>query len=216
MTPIKPISVLIADDHALVRHGLQGILAHAPDVHVVGEAKDGVEAVELALGQKPDVMLMDLQMPRMNGLDATQKILHKNSNIKIIILSSLETPAHLQQAMQAGAKGYLIKNTLPQEMIKAIHTVAKGGYHFHNQAIPLCSPPASIMGVEQIAKLSLKEKEVFHLILKGYEIPAMAKMLNREVRTLRMHRENIRKKLGVENDAQLILWAAQAGYTHTP
>ena len=216
MTPINPISVFIADDHALVRHGLQGILAHTPDVRVVGEAKDGVEAVDMALRQKPNVMLMDLQMPRMNGLDATQKILHKNSNIKIIILTSLEKPEHIQQAMQAGAHGYLMKNTLPQEMIKAIHTVAQGGYHFQNQVIPLCSRPASIMGAEQIAKLSPKEKEVFHLIVEGYKIPAMAKMLNRDARTLRMHRENIRKKLAVENDAQLILWAAQAGYAHKP
>ena len=216
MIPTNPISVFIADDHALIRHGLQGILAHTPDVHVVGEAKDGVEAVDMALRQKPNVMLMDLQMPRMNGLDATQKILHKNSNIKIIILTSLEKPEHIQQAMQAGAHGYLMKNTLPQEMIKAIHTVAQGGYHFQNQVIPLCSPPTSIIGAEQIAKLSPKEKEVFHLIVEGYKIPAMAKMLNRDARTLRMHRENIRKKLGVENDAQLILWAAQAGYAHKP
>ncbi len=216
MTPTSPISVFIADDHALVRHGLQGILAHTPNIRIVGEAKDGVEAVDLALRQKPDVMLMDLQMPRMNGLDATRKILQKNSNIKIIILTSLEKPEHIKQAMQAGAKGYLIKNTLPPEMIKAIHAVAQGGYHFQNQVIPLCSPPASIMEAEQIAKLSPKEKEVFHLIVKGYKIPAMAKMLNRDARTLRMHRENIRKKLGVENDAQLILWAAQAGYAHKP
>jgi DNA-binding NarL/FixJ family response regulator len=214
MTPINPIAVFIADDHALIRQGLQGILAHAPDVRVVGEAKDGVEAVDRALDQKPDVMLMDLQMPRMNGLEATQKILSQNNNIKIIILTSMEKPEHIQQAMQAGAKGYLIKNTLPQEVIKVIHTVAQGGYHFHNQAIPLCSPPASIMGAEQIARLSPKEKAVFQLIVEGHKIPAIAKMLNRDARTLRMHRENIRKKLGVENDAQLILWAAQAGYAH--
>ena len=121
----NPVSVLIADDHALVRQGLQGILAHTPNVQFVGEAEDGLEAVRLALGQKPDVVLMDLQMPHMNGLDATQKIVDKNSHIKIIILSSLEKPEHIKQAMQAGASGYLMKSVLPQEMIQAIHTVAQ-------------------------------------------------------------------------------------------
>ena len=156
MNQLNTISVCIVDDHPLVRCGLQGILGHTPNIHLIGQAQDGLEAVDLALAQKPDVMLMDLEMPRMNGLDASQKILHNNTNIKIIILSSLEKPEYIQQAMQAGAKGYLVKDTLPQEMIKAIHTVAQGGYHFQNQAIPLSSPPASVMDAEQIATLSPK------------------------------------------------------------
>ncbi len=213
MSHTSPISVFIADDHALVRQGLQGILAHTPTIHIVGEAEDGLEAVNLALGQRPDVVLMDLQMPRMNGLDATQKILHRNSKIKVIILTSLEKSEYIQQAMQAGAKGYLVKNALPQEMIKAIHTVAQGGYYFQQQVIPLCIPADSIESATKIAQLSPKEKEVFHLIMAGYKMPTIAKMLNRAVRTIRMHRENIRKKLGVENDSQLILWARQAGHT---
>ncbi len=206
----NPVSVLIADDHALVRQGLQGILAHTPNVQFVGEAEDGLEAVRLALGQKPDVVLMDLQMPHMNGLDATQKIVDKNSHIKIIILSSLEKPEHIKQAMQAGASGYLMKSVLPQEMIQAIHTVAQGGYHFQNPTRAVCSPLASVDTEQGSAKLSPKEKQVLKLIVEGHTIPTIATLLHRDPRTIRMHRENIRKKLGVRNDTQLILWASKS------
>lgn len=205
----SPVSVFIADDHALVRQGLQGMLAHTPTVQFVGEAQDGLEAVRLALRQKPDVVLMDLQMPHMNGLDATQKIVDKNSHIKIIILTSLEKPEHIKQAMQAGASGYLIKSVLPQEMIQAIHTVAQGGYHFQRPTTPVCSPLASVEKEQGIRKLSPKEKQVLRLIVEGHTIPTIATLLHRDPRTIRMHRENIRKKLGVKNDTQLILWASK-------
>lgn len=211
----KPISVFIADDHALVRQGLQGMLAHTPGISLAGQAKDGVEAVHLVHTEKPDIILMDLQMPRMNGLDATQKILHKNRKTKVIILTVLEKPEYLKQAKKAGAHGYLMKSALPQEMISAIHTVAQGGYHFQQKVMPLCSPLV-LSGTEQIAKLSLKEKEVFNLILEGHKISAIAKMLYRQERTIRTHRESIHKKLEVDNDSQLILWATQAGYVHKP
>ena len=118
------ISVLIVDDDALVRQGLQGVLGRVPDIRVVGQAKDGLEAVEQALDQKPDVILMDLEMPRMNGLDAAQAIRHKNSTIKIIMLSSLEKREYIQQATKAGVSDYLMKGATPQEIIAAIHTVA--------------------------------------------------------------------------------------------
>ncbi|MBP6103561.1 MAG: response regulator transcription factor [Gammaproteobacteria bacterium] len=206
----SPVSVFIADDHALVRQGLQGILAHTPTVQFVGEAQDGLEAVRLALRQKPDVVLMDLQMPHMNGLDATQKIVDKNSHIKIIILTSLEKPEHIKQAMQAGAHGYLVKNVLPQEMIQAIHTVAQGGYHFQHLSTAVCSPLESVEKEPGITKLSPKEKQVLKLIVEGHTIPTIARMLHRNPRTIRMHRENIRKKLDVKNNTQLILRATKS------
>lgn len=123
MNQHTPISVLIADDDALVRYGLQGILGSTPDIRVVGQAKDGLEAVQKAFDQEPDVILMDLEMPHMNGLAATQAIRHKNSTIKIIMLSSLEKSERMQQAIEAGASDYLMKGATPQEIIEAIHSV---------------------------------------------------------------------------------------------
>lgn len=212
MLDSRTISVFIADDHALIRQGLEGILAHTPGMRLAGHAKDGLEAVQLALSKKPDVILMDLQMPRMNGLDASQKILRKNKKMKIIILTASEKPDYLRQARKIGAQGYLIKSTMPKEMIAAIRTVAQGGHHFQQKPIPLCSPLA-ITETEGLGKLSPKEKEVLNLLLKGIEVPAIARMLHREERTIRTHRESIRQKLGVDNDSQLILWATKAGYT---
>ncbi len=124
MNRLNPISVLIADDDAFIRQGLQMILGRMPNIHVVGQAKDGLEAVKQALDQKPDVILMDLEMPHMNGLDAAQKIHHKNSSIKIIMFSSLEKSEYIQKARQVGVSDYLMKGATPQEIIEAIHTVA--------------------------------------------------------------------------------------------
>ncbi len=130
------ISVCIVDDKALIRLGLQGILERNADIQVIGQAQDGLEAVELSLDKKPDIVLMDLEMPGMNGLDAAQAILDKNKQIKIIMLSSVQKPECIQEAQQIGISGYLIKSTPPQEIIEAIHTVSQGGCHFQHKDIP--------------------------------------------------------------------------------
>ncbi len=130
MNQTNRISVCIVDDHALIRFGLQGIIEQNADIQVIGQAQNGLEAIKLSLDKKPDVMLMDLEMPGMNGLDASEAILNKNQQIKIIMLTSVENPECIQQARQIGISGYLSKNTPSQEIIKAIHTVTQGECYF--------------------------------------------------------------------------------------
>ncbi len=139
MNQYNPISVLIVDDDAFVRQELQGILGGIPDIRVVGQAKDGLEAVRKALDQKPDVILMDLEMPHMNGLDAAQAIHHENSTIKIIMLSSREKSKYIQKALQAGVSNYLMKGSTPQEIIEAIHTAAPERASLSTEHAPIFS-----------------------------------------------------------------------------
>lgn len=134
------ISVCIVDDQALIRRGLQGILEHTANIQVIGQAQDGLEAIKLSLDQKPNVMLMDLEMPGMNGLDAAKIIFDKNQTIKIIMLTSVENPAFIQQAKKIGIRGYLLKSTPPQEIIEAIHKVNQGEYYFQTKG-PLTQDP---------------------------------------------------------------------------
>ena len=199
------ITVLIVDDHDVVRQGLGRMLAHAHNIEVVAQAADGQEAVDLSDNLKPDVILMDLQMPRMDGLEATKKILAQNKETRVIILTVLEKIDYLQQAVAAGASGYLIKSTSSQELVRVIELVSTGGSHF-NQSFSLVLTPQM---ARTFPSLSNKEMQVLDLLLQGYKSSEIATKLSRGSRTIRIHQQNIRKKCGVQNDTQLILLASR-------
>lgn len=208
MIQTSKITVLIVDDHTVVRQGLGGMLAQASHIEVLAQAADGQEAIYLSHTLKPDVVLMDLQMPRMDGLQATKKILAQNKDTRVIILTVLEKVDYLQQAVAAGASGYLIKNTSAAELVRVIESVATGGSHFNQSLSLVLTPPqASLRDPVLFGSLSNKEVQVLHLMLQGHKSSEIAQKLARSPRTVRIHQQNIRKKCGVQNDTQLVLLA---------
>jgi DNA-binding NarL/FixJ family response regulator len=212
------IRLVIADDHTLFREGLRAILGAQPDIEIVGEASNGAQAVALAGAQLPDVILMDVQMPEVNGIAATEKILDANPHIGIIVLTMLEDDDSVFAAMRAGARGYVLKGADKAEMLRAIHAVAEGEAlfgpavakrlmsYFHqvremkNPAIPRAFP-----------ELTERELEVLDLIARGYNNGEIANKLVLSPKTVSNHISNIFNKLQVADRAQAIVRAREAG-----
>jgi DNA-binding NarL/FixJ family response regulator len=211
-----PIRVLIADDHTLFREGLLAILAGAADIDVVGEAAGGREAVEKSAALEPQVILMDIQMPDMNGIEATKKILSGQPETGIIILTMLEDDDSLFGAMQAGARGYVLKGADKAEMLRSIRAVA-GGEALFGPAI--AARLANFFQGARTAKggqrpfpdLTEREYELLDLIARGRSNPQIAAALHITVKTVSNHISNIFNKLQVSTRAQAIVHARQAG-----
>lgn len=206
------INVVIADDHEIIREFISLFIKEFPQLKIVGLAKDGREAVRVVTQLKPHVVLMDIQMPHLDGFSATKKILSKNKTIKIIMFTALEKKDYFQEALSIGAKGYLTKDTPPKEIMRAIQVVSSGGNYFNYKHVQTITPNLSDLNKKLFSQLSNKEGEIFNLILQGNDTHDIAELLHRDERTIRMHREHIRKKLDVENDIQLILLAVKAGF----
>jgi len=216
---MKAIRVLIADDHALFREGVLAILKSVPDVEIVGEAGTGQEALTLAFKLKPDIILMDIQMPDLNGVEVTQRILKVQPDVGIIIVTMLEDDDSLFSAMRAGARGYVLKGADKAEMLKSIRSVAEGEAFFGpGIATRLLNffhekPPHSMResSITPFPELTEREREILDFIARGDTNAEIAERLTISLKTVRNHVSSIFNKLQVTNRAQAAIRARDAG-----
>ena len=211
----ESVRVLIADDHQLVRQGLAALLAVKPGVEVVGQAESGVEAVKLAHSLKPDIILMDLLMPGKNGIEATREIKQENPDARILIITSFAEDENVFQAIKAGALGYLLKDSSPQELMQAIDDVCHGKMSLHpNIALKLIEelnrPTKKQTTVDP---LTAREVQVLKLVAKGHSNQEIADKLVVSERTVGAHVSNILSKLHLANRTQAALYALREGFT---
>lgn len=211
---LKPIRVLLADDHELVRDGIRARLEKTTSLQVVGEATNGREALEKVEILKPDVVLMDVSMPIMNGLDSAREIQRKYPGTGILVLSIYDNPEYVRGVMQAGARGYILKDISASEMITAITSVANGGYYFSSAVGPTLTGSKAPGPKEDPYGLTDREREVLLGIAKGQPNKEIAKSLGISVRTVESHRLNLREKVGSKNAAQLYKIAQDLGLLH--
>jgi two-component system, NarL family, response regulator NreC len=210
------VRVLIADDHPLVRSGLRGLLERDGEFQVVAEAADGYEAIDLAVLHKPDVILLDVGMPRLSGPDAAQSISQKLPAARIVMLSMHSDEAYVLRALKAGARGYLLKASPEADVLTAIRAVAAGNAYFSPSITrPLVEEyvlEVRRRGVEDSYDLlSTREKEVLQLLASGKNNRDIADLLFISVATVETHRNNIFQKLHLHNRAELILYAVRKG-----
>ncbi len=208
MENFKSIRVLVADDHFVVRIGLSALIATQKDMSVVGEAGDGLEAVQLYRSLKPDIVILDLRMPAMNGISATSAIIKDDPDAKIMVLSTYDGDVDIHNALRAGALGYLLKGAPSEELVQAIRTVNSGRRYI----------PASVATrlAEYIYGLDLtsRELEVLTLIVKGRSNKDIAITLSISEATVKTHINNIFSKLGVNDRTQAATMALQRGIVH--
>lgn len=216
--PTKPIGVLVADDHPVFRRGMRAILGAEPDTELVGEATDGEEAVARALELRPDVILMDLNMPNVNGIEATRRILEANPETAILMLTMFEDDKSILAAMRAGAHGYVLKGADGAETLRAIHAAANGEAIFSPTitrrlteyfATPGRDSKAS--SVQAFPNLTEREHAILSLMAEGYTNNAIASQLYLSPKTVRNYVSSIFTKLEVSDRSQAIVHAREAG-----
>ena len=210
-----PVCVLIADDHPLFRDGLRALLASAPGVELVGEATTGEEAVSLAADLQPDVVVMDVQMPGMGGIEATRRIVRDGPHIRILVVTMFEDDGTVFQAMRAGARGYVLKGANYAEMLRAIRAVGTGEAIFSPKiAVRLMDFFSSIRPTtlpQAFPQLSDREREILDLIAQGHKNSDIAHRLFLSPKTVRNHVSNILHKLQVTDRTEAIIRAREAG-----
>ncbi|MCF6178251.1 MAG: response regulator transcription factor [Geopsychrobacter sp.] len=214
---MNKIKVALADDHALMREGLTLLLQGQADMEVIGEASNGVEALETARRCRPDVMLLDIGMPRMNGLETLALIRKSVPGTRLVILSRYEKEAYVHQALKAGALGYVVKGAPSTEMLGAVRAAADGKFYLSSQV------QASVIESyvedrrsharhgEHLESLSDREKQVFHLIVQGNNSHQVAEVLCISSKTVDKHRANIGRKIGTDNPVQMVQYALRTG-----
>ena len=207
----KTITVLLVDDHSLVRRGFRRMLEDEPDITVVGEAGDGDEAVKLTRELKPKVVVMDCALPTMNGLDATRQILQQQPETAVLMLSMHSESTWVRQAIEAGAKGYVLKNAMNLELGSAVRRVAAGETIFD----PQVEQPEVLKG-ERSNGLTPRELEVLRMIVDGKSNKEIATVLDLSANTIAVHRANIMNALGIHKTAELVVYAIRAGLVTVP
>jgi NarL family two-component system response regulator LiaR len=210
------IRVLIVDDHTVVRKGLQSLLSSEKyDIQVVGDSGDGNQAVQMALELQPDVILMDLQMPHKSGLEAIQEIRHHGLAARILVLTSFGDDERVAAALRAGALGYLLKDSSPDELVSAIHAVALGHLSIPQELSSAIlggqRPMVPSQGKNPLADLTAREVEVLRCLASGASNNEIASQLSVSLTTIRTHVSSILRKLNLENRTQAALFARQQG-----
>ncbi len=213
---VDMVKVLVADDHTIIRSGLRHLLEREPDFQVIGEAADGREALDLALKMRPDVVLLDIAMPKLNGIDAGREIAAHLPKASVIILSMHSDEGYVLKALKAGARGYLLKDSAESDIINAVRAVGSGKAYF--------SPEISRMMVDDYVRglqqrgvedsyelLSLREREVMQLLAEGKSNKEIAGLLGVSLHTIETHRSNIFEKLNLHSLPELILYAVRKG-----
>lgn len=211
------ISVLLVDDHNVVRQGLKALLTAETDIVIAAEAQTGREAVNLAAKVRPEIVVMDLAMPLLNGWEATRQVLKAVPTAKIVILSSYDSDEHIHQAIAAGAAAYLIKQTAAAELVKAIREVKKGNAYF-SPAIAQRLREQTCRSLEESpaikpanVELTIREAEVLQLIAEGFANKQIAAELGLSVKTVEKHRQQVMNKLNIHDTAGLVRHAAAKG-----
>jgi DNA-binding NarL/FixJ family response regulator len=205
------ISVLLVDDHSLVRRGFRRILEDEPDITVAGEAGDGVQAIKLVDELRPKVIVMDCAMPGMNGLEATRQILAKHPHSLVLMLSMHPEETLVRQALEAGARGYVLKNAVDLELGAAIRRVANGETVLDSQL----KRPAPLKG-KRHAALTPRELEVLQMIVDGKSNKEIASALDLSANTVAVHRANMMDTLGIHKAAELVVYAIRNGLVDLP
>ena len=209
------IRILIADDHGVVREGLRAVLGSESDMEVVGEAATGKEVVERAAELRPDVILMDIQMPELNGIEATRRILEANPDVGVVVLTMFEDDDSVFSVMRAGARGYVLKGTPPSEILKVVRAVAAGEAHFGpeiaRRLMSFFSEPSPASTQDIFPELSAREVEILDLIAQGHTNAKIAARLYLSPKTVGNHISHIFTKLQVADRAHAIIRAREAG-----
>jgi two-component system response regulator NreC len=213
---MKKVRILLADGHTVMRAGLRALLERQPNLEVVGEAGDGRQSVELASSHVPDVVVMDIAMPNLNGVEATRRMVRKQPTISVVILSMYSDESYVMRALEAGARAYLLKDSAVTDLIRAIEAVSQGKSFF--------SPKISRILAEEYVRalkqkgvadsyelLTPREREILQLLAEGKTNKEVATSLNISVYTAETHRGNILQKLNLHSTAELVLYAVRKG-----
>ena len=212
-----PIRVLIADDQALVRSGFRLIVETRPDLEVVGEAEDGEEAVRLTLELEPDVILMDVRMPGLDGIEATRRIVAAGSAARILVLTTFDLDEYVYAAVRAGASGFLLKDVRPGDLVDAIRLVANGNALLGPERHPAAARALRRRGTrpatraEAVARLTEREREILRLLASGLSNAELAQQLVLSETTVKTHVSSVLRKLGVRDRVQAVIVAYDAG-----
>jgi two-component system, NarL family, response regulator NreC len=210
--------VLIADDHALVREGIAAFLKLCDDIEVVGEASDGIEAIEKTNKLHPDIIIMDINMPKLGGLEATIEIKKTHPDIKVLVLTQYEDREYISRFLKAGVSGYLLKKAVGSDLIAALKAIIRGDLYLYSSVASEVvkgylhgDSKLNIDTTDPYEKLTDREKQVLKLVAEGYTHKEVADMLFISVKTVVAHQTNIGEKLGIHNRAGLIKFAIQKG-----
>jgi DNA-binding NarL/FixJ family response regulator len=216
---METIRVLIVDDQVITRSGIRALLSAQADIEIAGEAQNGEEAIELASSLQPDVILMDLRMPGINGIDATRRIHRALPNISILVLTVFEDDTSVFPAIRAGARGYLLKNTGQEELLRAIHTVTEGGAIFSpgiaQKVLGYLNAPPPNLPEHLFDELSAREREILELIAQAKTNAEIATLLVLSPKTVSNNISNILLKVQATDRAKLMLMALEAGLGNT-
>jgi DNA-binding NarL/FixJ family response regulator len=205
--------ILIADDHEVVRKGIRSILEAHPGWEVCGEAGDGRHAVEMATQCKPDLVVIDIGMPQLNGLDATRQILKALPSTKVLVLTMHESEQVVQQVLAAGARGYLMKSDASRDLVNAIEQLQRNKTYFTSKVAQLVLDsflrPRAAADISAVRSLTPREREVVQLLAEGKSTKEVAVALNLSVKTAETHRSNIMRKLDIHSVSELVLYAVR-------
>jgi len=213
---MKKIRILLADDHTLIRRGLRLIVEQQPDLVVAAEAEDGRQAVVLAASMRPDVAVLDIGMPNLNGIEAAHQITAGESGAAVVILSMHADESYILRALKAGARGYLLKDSAESDLVRAIHAVAEGKSFFSSTVSKVLLEDyvrklQRTGGEDSYDLLTPREREILQLVAEGKSNKEIAGMLNLSVYTVETHRANLMEKLGLKGVPELILYAVRKG-----
>jgi len=207
------ISIVLVDDHHIVRQGLQALLDAEPDCSVIGQASDGMEAVPLIERLQPDILVLDLMMSGMSGMDVTRQVSKRSPGTGIVILSMYGNEAYVLEALRAGAKAYVLKDSTSDELVHAVHEVHAGRRYLSSplseRAIATYVEKSEATDFDSYDTLTTREREVIHLVVQGYTNAEIASQLFISSRTVEVHRANMMRKLNLQNQAQLMQYAMQ-------
>lgn len=220
------ITVMLVDDHALVRDGIKALLEDEEDIIVIQEASQGLEAIDLLQSNEPDLMIIDIKMPKMNGIELVSQLTKSQLPIKYLMLSMHDSEEYVLQSIEAGAHGYLLKDASREEFMKAIHTVSGDGMYFSGDiskylvkrfhrsepTINQQKPPSNQSTEINPASLTKRELQILHLAASGKSNNEIAEALGKSKRTVEVHRFNLMKKIGSKNLAELINKSKDMGY----
>lgn len=223
------ITVVLADDHSIVRDGVKSILEDVQDINVIGEAADGEEALEVVQNLSPDILIVDIRMPKLNGIDTVFKLSQRKSLTKTLVLSMHDSEDYVLKSVEAGANGYLLKDVGKEEFIKAIYAIYNGGKYFSGELSPVfvnkyleninnqplkksvLKDETSNQPIEHDFKLTKRQKEILGLAVKGMSNKEIADYLGKSIRTVEAHRFSMMKKLQVKNLMELSNKAKELG-----
>lgn len=213
---MSTLRIVLADDHVMLRDGLKSLVNAQPDMEVVGEADDGRAALEKAQELRPDVVVMDISMPELNGIQATEQLKCRSCGTKVLVLTAYDEVGYLRQLLEAGASGYVLKKAAAEDLVKAIRVVASGGVYLDptlaGKVVDGYVGRKKLRGALQGVELSGREEEVLRLVAWGYTNKEVAGYLNISVKTVETHKTNLMEKLDLNGRSEIVRYALRRGW----